>query len=247
MKGGPLPKFGVRIGVKDDLPDGVEILGEEDSVEGFIFQPYAYPRLKTKCDKCGRKEHLEDECSVKPYLVALIGPAKGNKREMDISSISQSMDKLRMSEKQGNPRSPQKRSYPNLEGLVMKVGIFLKRDSPGGGQLWMPTQGHKTSFPLSYIDVPQAGADCLLRAWKTADRKIHEMLKFDFPGLSEELIVKLDLDMTKKLVAHQLLTGSAYVYLVGLLKVEASFDSRAAKQHLWIPVNQLAETVRRQA
>lgn len=78
----------------------------------------------------------------------------------------------------------------NMDGLVMKVGVFVKRSHPNGAQFWMPTSRLLPSFPLWYIDLPAARADCLTKAWRIADRKIRDMLKFDFPELSEEVISK---------------------------------------------------------
>lgn len=122
----------------------------------------------------------------------------------------------------------------------MKVGVFVKRGGNNGGHLWMPVHGAKVAFPLWYLDIPKAGADCLSQAWKLADRKMREMLKFDFPDLPTEVLNKLELDMTKKVLAHSVVAGSVYVYLVGTLKVEEAFDCRQHKQASWMPISKLA-------
>lgn len=101
----------------------------------------------------------------------------------------------------------------------------------------------KLLSPLWYIDIPAAGVDCLSKAWKTADRKMKEMLKFDFPDLPPDVLNKLDLDLSKKVLAHSIQSGSVYVYLLGTLQVEAGFDSCTHKQASWMPISKLAALV----
>lgn len=108
----------------------------------------------------------------------------------------------------------------------MKVGVFVKRGGNNGGYLWMSVYGAKVAFFLWYLDILKAGADCLSQVWKLADRKMREMLKFDFSDLSTEVFNKLEFDMIKKVLAYSVVVGSVYVYLVGILKVEEVFDCR---------------------
>lgn len=51
------------------------------------------------------------------------------------------------------------------------------------------------------------------------------MLRFDFPDISEEVLSKLELDLSKKVLAHLTQVGSVYVYLLDTLRADAGFDS----------------------
>lgn len=72
---GHLPKFGVRVSVVKPLPPSVEVKVDEAETE-TIIQKFLYPGMKTHFEICGSPEHLKDECTVTPYLVALVRPDK---------------------------------------------------------------------------------------------------------------------------------------------------------------------------
>lgn len=78
----------------------------------------------------------------------------------------------------------------NMDGLVMKVGVFVKRFYFNGVQFWMFILRFLFFFFFWYIDLSAVRADCFTKVWRIADRKIRDMLKFDFSEFSEEVISK---------------------------------------------------------
>lgn len=81
-------------------------------------------------------------------------------------------------------------------------------------------------------------------AWNQTEQKIRDMISYDFNGLGQEVVEKLEKDMRKWVVAHKSLGEETYVYFVGLGQVDTCFDARIHRQVCWVSKREVAAMIR---
>lgn len=97
------------------LPCRICVRVDENEV---IYQKLLYPGLQTKCETCGSTNHLKEDCTMKPWIAALVGPAPHKDAE-DVSNLAMDMDRLQVGGSKAIGSVDKVGEGINLEGMVM--------------------------------------------------------------------------------------------------------------------------------
>lgn len=110
------------------------------------------------------------------------------------------------------------------ELVVYKVGNLLWRHGALEQELWIPTQETRVALPFWDFKMDLVGD--VETAWVGAERKMRNMLKYNFSYLSEEKVVEVEDGMLKRIISHSTQKDTAFIYFVGIIEVPQDFDTR---------------------
>lgn len=91
-------------------------------------------------------------------------------------------------------------------------------------ELWIFTQEIRVVF--SFWDFKMDLVGDVETVWVGAERKMRNMLKYNFSYFSEEKVVEVEDGMLKRIILYLIQKDTAFIYFVGIIEVFQDFDIR---------------------